>query len=82
MAPGGIQQPQRIAPRRAAARHVADRSSQQRRRSAQPLVIAGLVRQVTEQVPELTVGEPDPPVLDAGAQQHLHCRQADQLGIG
>ena len=49
--------------------------------AAQPLVVAGLVGQIREQMPESAVAEPQPAVLVMAAQQDLGDRQADQLGI-
>ena len=45
-------------------------------------MVAGLMRQVGEQVPEPGVAQPQPVVLQPRAQQHLRHRQAHQLGIG
>jgi hypothetical protein len=60
---------------------MADRRGQQRRRGLEPLVVAGLFRQVGEQVAQPAVAHPQPVMLAAGPQQHLRHRQADQLGI-
>jgi hypothetical protein len=50
-------------------------------RAAQPLAVAGLVRQVREHGPQVADSETDPPVLAVKAQQRLRDRQADQLGL-
>ena len=47
----------------------------------QPLVVPGLLRQVREQVPQVRAGVPDPAGLGGEAEQRLHDRQGDQLGI-
>lgn len=78
---GGIQQPQRVAPRGAGAGQMADRRREQRRCGAQPLVVAGLARQVAEQMPQPAVGEPDPAMLAVESQQYLRHRQAGQFRI-
>ena len=54
---------------------------QQPASTAQPLVVAGLVGQIREQMPEPAVAEPQPAVLVMAAQQDLGDRQTDQLGI-
>jgi hypothetical protein len=48
---------------------------------AQPLVVAGLVGQIGEQVAKPAVAEPQPAVLAVAAEQDLGHGQTDQLGI-
>jgi hypothetical protein len=45
-------------------------------------VVAGLVRQVGEQVAEPPAAHPQPVMLRPRAQQHLGDRQAHKLGVG
>jgi hypothetical protein len=78
---GGVQQPQPIPPRRRAGGQVADRHTDQVAGGAQPLVVAGLARQVGKQMSQPGVGEPQPMPLRASAKQHLGDRQADQLSV-
>ena len=66
----------------AVAGQVVHRRGQQRRGCLEPLVIARLVRQVREQVPQPGVAQPQPVVLRPGAQQHLRYRQAHQFRVG
>jgi hypothetical protein len=61
---------------------VGDRGGQQRGRRHQALVVAGLLRQVAEQVPKPAVGEPDEAVLAVDAKQHLRHGQGHQRGVG
>ena len=49
--------------------------------AAQPLVVAGLLGQVGEQVPQVSPGVPQPPGLGGEPEQRLHDRQGDQLGV-
>lgn len=46
---------------------------------AQPLVVAALLGQVREQVPQVSAGVPDPAGLGGEPEQRLHDRQGDQL---
>ena len=48
----------------------------------EPLVVAGLFRQVGGQVPEAGVAHPQPVMLRPRAQQHLGHGQAYQFGVG
>jgi hypothetical protein len=79
---GGIDQPDLVVPGRGLAGQVIDHRGQQRRGGLEPLVVAGLMRQVGEQVPEPGVAHPQPVMLAAGARQHLGHGQARQLGVG
>ena len=79
---GGVDQPHLVVPRRRAAGQVIHRRRQQRRRGLEPLVVARLMRQVGEQVPEPGVAHPQPVMLRPRPEQHLGHRQAHQLGIG
>ncbi|MGO8885683.1 MAG: hypothetical protein ACLPUO_00500 [Streptosporangiaceae bacterium] len=54
----------------------------QRCGSAQALVIAGLLGQVREQVPQVSAGVPQPAGLGGEPRQGLHHGKGDQLGIG
>ena len=49
---------------------------------SQPLVVAGLVGQIREQVPQAAGAEPQPAVLAVAAQQDLGHGQAGQLAVG
>lgn len=51
-------------------------------RNAEPLVEAGLPRQVPKQVPQVRAGVPQPAGLGGEPEQGLHHRQGDQLGVG
>jgi hypothetical protein len=44
-------------------------------------VIAGLLGQVPEKVPQPELREPDPAVLAIDPEQYLRDRQTDQLGV-
>ena len=48
---------------------------------SQSLVVAGLVGQMREQMPQPAIADPQPAVLVMAAQQHLGDGQADQLGV-
>jgi hypothetical protein len=61
---------------------VVHRRGQQRRGGLEPLVVAGLLGQVGEQVPEPGVAQAQPVVLGTGAQQYLGHGQAHQLRVG
>jgi hypothetical protein len=50
-------------------------------RGAQPLVVAGLVGQIREQVAQPSAGEPQPAPFAVAAEQDLGDRQTDQLGV-
>lgn len=49
--------------------------------AAVPLVVAGLLGQIGEQVTEAAVAEPQPVMLRGVTQQYLRDGQADQLGV-
>ena len=78
----GIDHPDVIGPDAGIGGQDADAIADQRSRTAQALVIAGLERQVREQVPQLSAGVPQPPGLGGKPQQGLHHRQGDQLSVG
>ena len=48
---------------------------------AQALVVPGLLGQVRKQVPQVSVGIPQPAGLGGIAQQGLHHGQGDQFGV-
>src|SRR5919202_677 len=78
---GGVQQPERVLDAGGLTHQVGQDFTQQPAGLAQPLVVAGLVRQIREQVPQPAVAQPDPAVLTMAAQQDLGDRQADEFGI-
>jgi hypothetical protein len=45
-------------------------------------VVAGLLGQIPEQVPQPEACEPDPTMLAIDTQQYLRDRQTHQLGVG
>jgi len=49
---------------------------------AEPLVVAGLLGQVREQVDDRFAGVADPPALVAEPEQGLHHRHRDQFSVG
>jgi hypothetical protein len=53
-----------------------------RRQPPQPLVEAGLARDVREQMPEPPSGQPQEAALVGAIQQHLRDRKTDQLAVG
>ena len=71
---GAVDQAEIVGPRRALRGSMPNRLADQRCRSLDPLVVAGLFRQVREQVPESAVRHSQPMMLAAGAEQ--------QLGVG
>ena len=77
----GVGQPQVIAPRPRAARQCADGPGHGAGQGAQALVPARLAGQVGEHPPQVAVGVADPVPLAGVAQQGLHDRQGDDLGI-
>ena len=78
---GGIGNPDVIGPQAGIGREHPDQRGDQPGGGAQPPVIAGLARQVAEQVPQMSMGMPDPARLGGVSQQGLHDRQGDQLSI-
>jgi len=53
-----------------------------RRQSAHPLVVAGLLGQIREQVPQSAHREAQEPPLGRDVEQNLRDRQAHQLRVG
>ena len=62
-------------------RQIADAAPDLRRQSPQPPVIARLIDQPREQVPQPPTSEREELAIVGHAQQHLGDRQRDQLGI-
>jgi hypothetical protein len=79
---GRVDQPDRVVPARRLPGQVIHRRGQQRRRGLEPLVVAGLMRQVGEQMAQPPVAHPQPVMLRPRTQQYLGHGQAHQLGIG
>src|SRR5450755_2328455 len=78
---GGIDHPDVIGPYAGIGGQDADAVPDQRRGGAQPLAVTGLLRQVREQVPQVSPGVPQPPGLGREPRQGLHDRQGDQLSV-
>src|SRR5450631_1519139 len=78
---GGIDYPHIVAPDGGIGGQKTDAVPDQRSGTAQPLVIAGLLGQVREQVPQVSVGVPQPAGLGGEPQQGLHDGKGDQLSI-
>ena len=79
---GGVQQPQRILGRGGAGGQVRHDLAEQPAGLPQAFVVAGLVGQIGEQVPQPAVAEPDPAVLVMTAKQDLSHGQGDQFAVG
>jgi hypothetical protein len=78
---GGVNDPDVIGPDGGTGRQDPDAVPDHGRGSAQPLVIARLLGQVREQVPQVRAGMPQPPGLGGEPQQGLQHGQGDQLGV-
>jgi hypothetical protein len=61
---------------------VVDDQADLRRERPQPLVVARLLGDVGEQVPELLARQPQEPPLGVALQQDLRHRERDELGRG
>jgi hypothetical protein len=70
-----------VAPQRGVGRHGSDDVAQQLGRAPQALVVAGLAGQVREQVAQVAAGISQPAGLRGEAEQGLHDRQGEQLGV-
>jgi hypothetical protein len=73
--------PHVIGPQRGVDRQGSDHRPDQIGRVPQPLVVAGLVRQIAKQMSQVGVGIAHPAGLRGEPEQRLHHRQRDQLGI-
>ena len=79
---GAVQQPQVVAERRAGHGELGDDPRDRRRQGAQALVVAGLLWQVREQVPQPPPGERQELPVVWNGQEHLRDGQRDELGVG
>jgi hypothetical protein len=79
---GGWNQPHAVGPQAGVGRQQPDQGRDQPARRAQAPVVAGLSRQVAEQMPQPGMGVAHPASLRGVSQQGLHDRQGDQLSIG
>ena len=77
----GIHDPDVIGPYAGIGGQDADAVPDQQCGGAQPLVVAGLLGQVREQVPQVSPGVPQPPGLGGESQQGLHDGKSDQLSV-
>ena len=78
---GGVHDPDVVGPQAGAGGQDPGAVPDQAPGGPQPLVVTGLLRQVREQVPQVSAGVPDPAGLGGEPEQGLHDRQGDQLGI-
>ena len=78
----GVHHPHVIGPHRGVAGQYADQPAGRCREFAQPLVVARLLGQVGEQVPQMLAGGPQPAGLGGEPGQGLQHRERDQLGVG
>ncbi len=77
----GVRDPQVVAPQRGVTGQRPGDAPDEPGGLAQPLVVAGLLGQVGEQVPQVSAGVPQPPRLGGEAEQRLHHRQRHQLRV-
>ncbi len=78
----GVKQSDAVAPRRRGEGDRVQEPDDLRRQCPHPLVVAGLLGQVGEQVREVGVGEAQEAPLGGDVEQHLGDGQAGQLGVG
>src|SRR5665647_170373 len=79
---GRVDHPHVIGPHAGVAGKCPQQPVQRGGEAAKPLVVAGLLGQVGEQVAQVLVCEPEPPGLTGVPQQCLHHRQRHHLGVG
>ena len=79
---GRVDQPGVVGPHVGVLGEEADHRLELHARAAQPLVVAGLTRQIREQMSEMLSGVTQPASLRGEPQQRLHHRQRQQLGVG
>src|SRR5215211_4764654 len=77
----GIKQAQPIAERWRDPDQLLDGQADLRRERSEPLVVAGLLGDVREQMRELAAREPQEPSLGMALQQDLRDRERDELGV-
>lgn len=77
-----VPHPQIVEPGRALLSQQGGRRAQQRPRRLQPLVVAGLMRQIREHHPQVHQRVSDPPMLAVKAEQRPHHRQRHHHGTG
>lgn len=77
----GVHDPHVVAPQRSVARQRAGDVTDELGSLAQSFVVAGLLRQVGEQVPQVDVGVPQPPGLGGEAEHRLPHGQRHQLRV-
>ena len=79
---GAVEQSEVVAERRAADGQVGDDPGNRRSQRAQALVVAALLRQVGEQVPQPPMCERQKLAVVGDRQEHLRHGQGDELGVG